>query len=95
MLTPEVGARTSLYCATEPSLSDPSHNGNLTLSQDTTLQTDLLRKIFQQLSRGLDQSVRQEREDGQAALGRQHGDDWARLLISDKCAHLMVVKLKL
>jgi len=27
MLTPEVGARTSLYCAIEPSLSDPSHNG--------------------------------------------------------------------
>lgn len=27
MLTPEVGARTSLYCATEPSLSDPKFNG--------------------------------------------------------------------
>ena len=27
MLTPEVGARTSLYCATEPSLADPKFNG--------------------------------------------------------------------
>ena len=30
-LSAEVGARTSLYCATEPSLSDPQYSGDVSV----------------------------------------------------------------